>query len=195
MNLFILGWNVPHEVQFAGLAELRQMTEVYPQLDPATLWHHSQNAMFVASMHNTDKAIGSRRYVSKNDQQVTLYDGCLVDTSGGFFAQDAEKLSEHWEKLSEVLEGRFAIVRVTKNPLCVELLTDPLGCNQIYYFHRGNTWLVSNNVRLIARTAGLDAFDPLGVSLFLVGLGRRGPHSTPRHQNSSWWTALEMAVS
>jgi hypothetical protein len=34
MNLFILGWNLPKELSSVALAELGQMTEVYPQLDP-----------------------------------------------------------------------------------------------------------------------------------------------------------------
>ena len=41
MNLFVIGWNLPKEHFPMILAQLGQMIEVYPQLDPKTLWHRN----------------------------------------------------------------------------------------------------------------------------------------------------------
>jgi len=168
MNLFVLGWNLPQELSSVALAELRQMTEVYPQLDPETTWHFGQGeGAFAASMHTATQAAAPRCYVWQSEDQVTFYDGCPVARTGGFPAHDAEALSSHWGQLPEALEGQFVAVRLTGNPPCIELLTDWLGVAQVYYLHHGNMWLVSNSVGLISRIVEANAWDPLGVSLFL----------------------------
>jgi len=194
MNLFILGWNLPKELSSVALAELGQMIEVYPQLDPETIWHYGKGeGAFAASMHTAPQAAAPRRYVWQSEDQVTFYDGCLVDRTGSFPAHDAEALSSHWDQLPEALEGQFAAVRLTGNPPCIELLTDFLGMAQVYYLHQQNMWLVSNSVRLISRIGKASAWDALGVSLFLsvgwVGADRtlrRDVRVIPGGQHWKW---------
>ena len=171
MNLFLLSWNLPRESFSEALSELNKMAEIYPQLDPSTIWHwgrvHNLGTVFAASMHTSDHAAAPRRYVWRTDDQVTFYDGCLVDRRRNFAAHDAESLSFHWNQLTEALEGQYIIARLSSNPLSIELITDFLGIGQAYYLHRDNMWIISNSVNLILRVSKATTLDPLGVSLFL----------------------------
>jgi len=179
MNLFILAWNPPDGLLPSALAELRHMAEVYPQLDPTTLWHYNNEdeMAFAASMHTAEHAATPRRYVFRSHGHVTFYDGCLIDRVGGFQAHNAEALSSQWAQLPEALEGRFVAVRITRQPSCLELLIDPLGMAQVYYLHQGNVWLISNSVRLLMNLSKTRVLDPLGVSLLLT-LGWAGADRT-----------------
>ena len=170
MNLFLVAWNLPKERHPLALAELRKMTEVYPNLDPDTCWHRSStdDTAFVASMHTANQAATPRSYVAQSNRQVIFYDGLAVDGTGTFAAHRAEALSTNWGQLTEALEGQFVIIRVTYDPPCIELLTDFLGMEQVYYLQQGDTWLISNSVRLIERISKSNSLDPLGASLFLT---------------------------
>jgi asparagine synthase (glutamine-hydrolysing) len=171
MNLFLLSWNLPKESFSEVISELHEMTKIYPQLDPGTIWHwgrgNNLGTAFAASIHTSEHATAPRRYVWRTDDQVTFYDGCLVDRKGSLTAHDAESLSLHWNQLAESLEGQFIIARLTSKPLSIELLTDFLGIGQAYYLHRDNMWIISNSVNLILRVSKATTLDPLGVSLFL----------------------------
>jgi asparagine synthase (glutamine-hydrolysing) len=103
--------------------------------------------------------------------QVVFYSGHLVDLTGTLAAHDAEALARHWERLPQSLEGHFAAVRLGGTPATIELLIDPLGMEQVYYYRQGSMWLVSNSVRLLRSIGARDTLDALGLCLFLV-LGR-----------------------
>ena len=169
MNLFIVGWNMPEGHRSRVLAELQKMTGIYPKLDARTIWHHSSTngSIFAASMHTDDHAAAPRQYVTKGEDQVVFYSGLPINSTGKFAAHRAEALSSHWDQLTEDLEGMYCIIRVVDTPSRLELLTDITGMEQVYYFHQGDLWLISNSVRLIERVCKLSALDPLGVSLFL----------------------------
>jgi asparagine synthase (glutamine-hydrolysing) len=181
MNLFVIGWNLPKERHPIAVAELRQMLEVFPQLDRETLWHRSSpcGTTFTASMHTADQAAASRRYVAQSDDQVVFYSGLPVDPAGVYSAHRAEALSAHWDRLTENLEGQYFIVRAANDPLHLELMTDILGIEQAFYLHQGDMWLVSNRVLLIERISKPSPLDPLGVSLFL-SIGWLGADRTLR---------------
>jgi hypothetical protein len=73
MNLFVLGWNLPKEMFPRVLAELRRMSDIYPQLDPHTIWHSGERQMaFGASMHTSAAAAAPRRYVWREQGQATF---------------------------------------------------------------------------------------------------------------------------
>jgi asparagine synthase (glutamine-hydrolysing) len=181
MNLFVIGWNLPKERHPMALAELHRMTEVYPQLDPETLWHHSSpcGTIFTAWMHTADQAATPRRYVASSDAQIVFYSGLPVNPSGDYPAHRAEALSAHWDQLTENLEGQYFIARAAKDPLRLELIIDILSLEQVFYLHQGDMWLVSNSVYLIERISKPSALDPLGVSLFL-SIGWAGADRTLR---------------
>ncbi|MBI5098008.1 MAG: hypothetical protein HZB30_02055 [Nitrospirae bacterium] len=169
MNLFIVGWNLPEEHCTRVLAELQRMPEIYPQLDPKTIWHRRNlsGSLFSASIHTADYASAPRRYVTQSDSEVVFYSGLPVNSTGAYSAHHAEALASHWDQLTENIEGMYCIIRAADTPSRLELLTDITGMEQVYYFHQGNLWLISNSVRLIERICKLSALDPLGVSLFL----------------------------
>lgn len=195
MNLFVIGWNLPKERHPIAVAELRHMTEVYPHLDPGTLWHHTSpsGTLFSASIHTAGRLAVPRRYVAQRDGQFVFYSGLPVDPSGVHHAHRAEVLSAHWDQLVQDLEGQYLIVRATDDPLRLELMTDFLGLEQVYYRREGDTWLISNSVLLTERISEPSALDPLGASLFLTGKElaadhtlRRNIHVIPGGQHWIW---------
>jgi hypothetical protein len=169
MNLFLAGWNLPIEYRSKALIELQRMGEVYPRLDPKTIWSYGgkNGSVFAASMHTNDQASAPRQYVHRDENHVVFYSGLPVHSSGKFSAHRSEALSSRWDQLTEDIEGMFCVVRAFDNPSKLELLTDIVGMEQIYYFHRDNLWLISNSVRLIERIVGPLAMDPEGISLTL----------------------------
>ena len=181
MNLYVIGRNVPEDRHHMISAKLRQMTNVYPRLDPDTLWYRISRCKrnFVASMHTAKRVSAPRRYVMQDEDQVVLFSGLPVNSTGTFVAHHAEDLSAYWDQLTENLEGQFSIARVNDQFSCLELQTDILGYEQVYYFQQGSFWLISNSVLLIEQLCGFRDFDPLGVSLFL-GTGWVGADRTLR---------------
>lgn len=144
------------------------MTKVYPLLDPKTIWSFGEGkGVFAASIHTDHNIAAPRIYVKQNDNQVVLYDGCLVDQTGRFNAHDARALWEHWHDLPSSLEGQFVTIQVSKNPPSIEIINDALGVYPVYYLRLGNTYFLSNSVLLLRRISHVSEFDPLGVSLFL----------------------------
>lgn len=169
MNLFIVGWNLPNERDPEVLAELKKMTEIYPRLDTGTIWHRrsASGSLFTASIHTARQDATPRRYVTQSGSDVVFYSGLPVNSAGTFPAHHAEALSSHWDRLTENLEGMYCIIRAADTPARLELMTDITGMEQVYYFHQGDLWLISNSVRLIQCICKLNSLDPLGVSLFL----------------------------
>lgn len=169
MNLFIIGWKLPKEGYQKVLAELQRMTEIYPLLDPGTIWQrrNASDSLFTASIHTADQAATPRRYVTQSDTEVVFYSGLPVNSTGNFFAHDANALLSHWDQLTENLDGTYCIIRAADTPARLELLTDIIGMEQVFYFHQDDLWLISNSVRLIERICKHRALDPVGVSLAL----------------------------
>ena len=170
MNLFLAGWNLPTEYRSKALMELQRMGEIYPRLDPKTIWSYGgkDGPVFAASMHTNDQASAPRQYIYRDENQVVFFSGLPVHSSGKFSAHRSESLSSHWYKLTDDIEGMFCIVRASADkPSRLELQTDMIGMEQVYYFHRDNLWLISNSVRLIERIVGPLAMDPGGICMAL----------------------------
>jgi asparagine synthase (glutamine-hydrolysing) len=170
MNIFVIAWNLPKERQSIVAAELHRMTEVYQHLGSDTLWEWTSTCgtVLAASVHTADNLAAPRHYVTRSDNQVVFYSGLPVNPAGDFPAHQAEALASHWNGLDESLEGMYSITRITDNPLQLEVQTDILGLGNVFYFHQGDLWLVSNSVQLIERINRPSTLDPLGVSMFLA---------------------------
>ena len=169
------------------------MAEVYPQLDPSTCRHLGGAGVLAAWMHTPERAAAPRRYVARENGQVTLYDGTILDRTAAFPAHDARQLGAHWERLPDVLQGQFTVARVTEDPATLELMTDSLGMHQVYYHRQGETWLISNSVAVLVRITKVSEFDPLGVSMLLNQTWvwddrtlRRGTRTIPGGQRWKW---------
>ena len=156
MNLFVLGWNLPAETQGAALAALRGMPKVYPQLDPDTLWQCSSSTqtVFAAAMHPGKAVIASREYIAQQNGCAVLYDGLPVESSAAFPAFHAQDLLAHWnEDLGGRLDGQFGLVRISCDPPQLEIITDFMGSQPLFYQRLGKGWLISNSVYLIEQVA------------------------------------------
>ena len=180
MNLFVVGWNLPATLTSSALSSLRRLATVYPQLEPATLWHAEPHpAVFAACMSTSREAAAPRRYVAEDERHLAVYDGCLIDREGLFAAHDAAELLSHWERLPDRLEGQFAAFRIGKTAPAIEMLTDPLGFEQVYFFRSADTWIVSNSVGVIAHTVDAGGLDVRGASQ-LLSMGYVGGDRTLR---------------
>lgn len=181
MNLFIIAWNQPTKRQPMAVDQLKQMIDVYPQIDLETLWHRSSSCgtLFSASMHTADKIAAPRQYVMQDENEILFFSGLPVNPKGSFPAHRAEALSEHWQELTENIEGLYSITRIILKPLQFVIQTDILGFEQVYYYRHADCWLISNSVQLIERISEPQPFDPLGVSTFL-SLGWAGGDHTLR---------------
>ncbi|HAG79987.1 MAG TPA: hypothetical protein DCL61_02190, partial [Cyanobacteria bacterium UBA12227] len=169
MNIFLLAWNLPETLISVALTKLRQMVEVYPQLEPDTLWHYQAgNIAFAASIHTANQVAAPRIYVSESPDHFTFYSGTIVEKQGKWNAWDATELALNWQQLPQSLDGQFAVARLSKQLPSLELITDFVGLHQVYYLQQGTMWLVSNSVRLITQISEVNALDPLGISLFSI---------------------------
>src|SRR5262249_39747458 len=134
------------------LSALRTMTRIYPQLDPATTWSRALGTYFAAGMHNPAPTLGGRRYVYDTPERVTFFEGVIVDARERLGGHDAADLDRFWEDIPAVAEGQYVAVRVSN--ATVELMTDPVGMEQVYYLRLPEGWLVSNSVTLLLRIVG-----------------------------------------
>lgn len=157
-------------------------------LDPGSVGAWAGATTFAAWMHWDDAAAKPRRYVHRTEAELVLYDGTAVDPTGRVAAHDAASLAEHWEALPELLEGRFAIVRIATSDESLELINDPFGMHPLFELRQGASWWVSNSARLLARLARAPALDLDAVADFVS-------HSTPGRDRTlvSGVTALPAA--
>ena len=179
MNLFLVGLGLSELMKEAATKALRSVRTVYPQLDLDTLNIWNDGNAFVGAIHTNPVVASPREYVAKSGQCLTLFAGTPISSDGELVPHRAADLGGHWSQLPKKLDGQFAAVKVDLQNLQLEVLTDPLGMEQVYVHHRGPTVVVSNSVRLIEQTCGLTAIDEIGASLFL-SLGWVGGDRTLR---------------
>ncbi len=194
MNLFVVGWGLsPDEIRRTS-AELRRTAGLYPQLDHGSAWHREPSpGVLFGSVPSPASITGAREYVHAEPDQTIVFDGLPINPAGTYAAHRAEDLGANWENLPDVLEGRFCILRILAEPLEIELITDPLGVEQVYCYEAGRSSILSNSAGLIQRALGLTELDPLGAGLFL-GLDwvggdrtlRRGVTVLPGAQKWTW---------
>ncbi|EKV00449.1 hypothetical protein Lepto7375DRAFT_2563 [Leptolyngbya sp. PCC 7375] len=170
MNIFLIGLNCQDYQIPKILSELLQLKELFPELDPNTLWSFKQNNyLFTANIHTSRHLIEPRVYVKETEQEILLFDGCMINPKGDFNVYNLEELNQHWHSLKDILEGQFVIARIHKNlESSLEIINDPLGMYQVYYLKQGNQWFISNSVYLLKRIGQVSKFDSLGISLYLT---------------------------
>src|SRR4051794_19439851 len=152
VNLFVVGCGLSPEEVARVVAELHRTGRLYPQLDHGASWHREYAGGVVIGAVPTPEAVAAPRvYVDSGDQQTVFYDGLPVDPTGGIEAHRADQLAASWPDLVNTLEGRFAVVRVTHDPVEVELISDAAGAEQLYYFENGRATVISNSAGLVQR--------------------------------------------
>ncbi len=179
MNIFLAGFGLSESMKQAATQTLRSVTDVYPQLDLDTLHIWNENNAFVGTLHTNSVIASPREYVAKSEGYLTFFSGTPVSSDGNIIAHQAADLARHWSELPKTLDGQFAAIRVDLQNFQIEVLTDPLGMEQVYVHQRGSTVVISNSVRLIEQTCALTSIDEVGASLFL-SLGWVGGYRTLR---------------
>ena len=177
MNIFLVAFGLSDSMKKAAAQALRSVTIVYPQLDLGTLNISNESNVFVGTLHTNSAVASPREYVAKSGDRLIFFSGTPISSDGKIVPHRAADLASNWSQLPRKLDGQFAAVKVDLKKLQLEVLTDPLGMEQVYVHHRGSALVVSNSVRLIGQTCGLTAFDEVGVSLFL-SLGWVGGNRT-----------------
>lgn len=179
MNIFLVGFGLTESMQAAAAQTLKSVTTVYPQLDLGTLHIWTERHAFVGTLHTNPVVASPRQYVARSEGCLTFFSGTPISWDGSIVPHHAADLAKNWSQLPKTLDGQFAAVNVDLQKLQLDVLTDPLGMEQVYVHHRGPTVVVSNSVRLIEQTCGLTAIDEIGASLFL-SLGWAGRDRTLR---------------
>ncbi len=179
MNVFLVGFGLSESMKVEATKALRSVMDVYPQLDLDTLSIWNDGNAFVGTLHTNPVVASPREYIAKSGECLTLFTGTPISLDKNIVPHRAMDLADNWSELPKKLDGQFAAIRVDFQNLQLDVLTDPLGMEQVYVHHHGPTVVVSNSVRLIEQTCGLADIDEIGASLFL-SLGWVGGDRTLR---------------
>ncbi|SEV82398.1 asparagine synthetase B family protein [Natrinema salifodinae] len=125
------------------------------------------------------------RIIEDEDRWVCL-EGRIYDRDDEGLEAELLEVAEHVlatdaddEFLTEWLletDGEFLLVAADKDTGRLGLLNDPLGRLPTYYFHDGETFVFSRELRYLINEAAVEDFDPMGVAqclLFGYSLGAR----------------------
>ena len=191
MQLYCLAIDVPGETKLQVVEALSAMVRIFPQLDPETLWSRDFATHFAAGMHSPRAALGRRRYVYDARDHVTFFEGTLVDPRQRFSGNDAADVDRAWEDILPAAEGQYVAIRASADS--VDLITDPVGMEQVYFTRHAGGWLIANSVTLLLGVVGDRSIDWDAASFFLcqswVGEDRtlrEGVRVIPGGQRWTW---------
>jgi hypothetical protein len=169
VHLFLVALGLDPDLLTTVLSELHSSATLFPLLDPGTVWSATPGfGVIAAGIHTAAAVAAPRTYVHDDGQVVTWYDGLPIDPTRCVVGHSAASLGAAWSGLADRLEGRYCAVRLQRTPLSMELLTDPLGVEQLYVHESARGTILSNNAGLIEGVIGSTGLDPLGVSTFLT---------------------------
>ena len=194
MHLFAIGWGLSDELAQRLHDEVRRTARGFPHLDPDTQWSRRlPGGVLATGITSSADVIHPRQYVHDDGDTLTLLDGLPLAPTTRFAAHRASELAREWERLPDILEGRFIAARIRATAGDIEILNDPLGVGQLYVWESGGASIVSNSAGIIQRAIGVTDPDPLAVSMFLamdwVGADRtlrRDVRVAPAGQRWTW---------
>jgi len=157
------------------------MSEIFPELDPKTFWHRrSSCGTLLAGSVQTPQAVAAPRcYITEQNDSILMYSGLPISPKGAFKAHRADDLLPRWNCLESELEGSYFLAKLSFKQPGLEIKNDCLGMEQVFYYHKGDMWILSNSVLLIEKLVGPQPMDENGASHFLC-LGWVGSDSTLR---------------
>ncbi|MGI9204951.1 MAG: asparagine synthase-related protein, partial [Woeseiaceae bacterium] len=169
MNIFLVATHQRSLQQTRIRAELRRMKAVYPALDVETIWDHRtpDNSILAASISADATLLNPRKVVSRSTNGVAFYSGLPIDPENRYSAHNADDIALHWDELKDRLEGTYSVVQISDRGNRLEIQTDLLGGEAVYYLRHKGGWLFSNSVLLLERLVGWRSLDDLGVSMYL----------------------------
>lgn len=192
MHVILVLWRPgPHHLQKAA-SLISRVGAIYPTLDERTAWCAAGGTISrsldldlekgrageccVLGLHHAPDALGARQVRHVFQDHVVFLDGTPVDPSGEIAAHRAEDVGPAFDRIPDLLEGRFLIGRWSRRTGAVDLVVDPVGMCPLYRAEDGRTVGYSNNVDWLRRTMGLGEMDSTGAALALargwVGLDR-----------------------
>lgn len=169
MNIFLLSLNSPPEYLHKTLENLDLIYDIYPELcDGKRFFYKSSDLRnYVLSLHQSPGYIGARNYLAENIDSILLYSGLPIDPAERIQAHRAEEFLDRFDELKYDFEGQAALIRFNKLTNNVDIVTDNLGLEQVYYYNQNGTCLLSNNLNLIENVTGSLEIDPVGASLMV----------------------------
>lgn len=177
MNIYILGINAGDEIYNKTNEQIAGLYSEFPQLDYKNIWSFYNKNIFCCSIHTNHSATMPKEYIYENEEEILLYDGCIIDALNKISLIKPKDIIINWERKTKDFEGQFSIVRIEKKTSSIILVTDFIGMGQVYYYRKNNTWLVSNNIGILQKITKLRCFDSYGVSLLLTMGWIAGKHT------------------
>ncbi len=173
LNLFLAIVN-PSKEQSASIdSVLYDALEIYPTLDAATIDSRAvgEGRLLVGWVSSSNQAAAPREYVHEDSGQVVLYTGLPISSDRSVVAHRASELAANWDRVAGRLEGIHSLLRVTSDPARLEIQTDLLAYEHVFYRRLGKSWVFSNSVALIERATSRCDLNIDAVALF-VSCGR-----------------------
>lgn len=171
MNIFIIGINNP----LSSTKLINDITEeikqiFYPTFDNSKVYIHDlkEEKSFVAGVHSNPKKSNPKSYVHSSEKEILLYSGLPVDKSSKFRAHIASELLQNWKGIEAKLEGNYCLVKCSKTLGTFDIILDPIGFEQVYYYKHGNSWFISNSVLFIEKFINKHSYDPVSISTMLT---------------------------
>ena len=173
MNLFVAIVH-PSEAQVASINDaLNDSLEIYSTLASETIGSRVINngELLLGWVSSSKQAAAPREYVYQDSEQVVLFTGLPIDATQSVNAHRASELATSWDSVAGNLEGIHSLVKVTNSPARLEIQSDLLAYEHIFYRQVGKSWVFSNSVALIERVTSRCELNPGAVALF-VSCGR-----------------------
>ncbi len=167
MILFISGTNVPESYYQRADVGLKQITDVYPDLKDGERYKYNNSTSFILTLSNKKELLGRRNYVAEDNNYILFYSGLPLDPCRRIQAHRAEEILGSFDELKYNFDGQVSIIRFNKNTNNIDIITDILGLEQVYYYQNKDKFLISNSVFLLQKAVNISQLDPHGISYFL----------------------------
>lgn len=177
MNIYLIGINAGDDIYHKSIELISNLYCEFPQLDYNNIFSFFNKHIFCCSIHTSHSICTPKEYIYENEEEILLYDGCIIDSLNEKTLIKPTEIIINWERKSTDFEGQFSIARINKKSSSITLMTDFMGMGQVYYYRNDNAWLLSNHIGILQNISKLKCFDSYGVSLLLTMGWIAGKHT------------------
>lgn len=169
MILFLISLNGKGEYLKKAQSEFKNFRSIYPNFtDGKSLTFRSNDLRnFAYILLPSQKLLGNRNYLAYDKMNLFFYNGLPIDPSKRILAHRAEEFLKRYDELKYDFEGQASLFKINKYSFDVDIITDNLGMEQVFYYNKNNEFLISNSVSLIKDIVGCTELDTFGASTFL----------------------------
>lgn len=168
MNLFVLGLNLTSEHYNKIKLIKASILDLYPELKfHEEFSYSSSSGKDYLTTISTIKEISSPRvYVATDNENIVFYSGLVVgeDNFGSYY--DANNILKNYESIKYNFEGQASVLKINKITNDVDIITDNLGIEQVFYSYINNELIISNSLRIIEIICNNTTLDLISASLF-----------------------------